>query len=225
MKQSCNYFVHFTTTASVPKSGYSLWISPEQDENVLADLIVSLSAQSTPPTLPFAPHATLYADSLIPAHYSLEDIVGKVKEAVAAVPHIDKVVARFDEVEAGKLFFQCVYIRLFKEKSDKLLELHQSLRKAFGDERDPEGESYFPHMSLVYGDLEMEQKHRIIAGMEEKGEIFGQKHGEVNVAGFTYFETNEILVVKTAGRSDEWTIEARIPLGGASSKTLLHQDL
>ena len=106
-----------------------------------------------------------------------------------------------------------------------MLELHRGLRRAFGDDKDPSGESYFPHMSLVYGGLEMQQKQALIAGMQEKAEVKSLEapsHGaKESVLGETQFETSEILIVKTAGKSDEWEIVARIPLG----QTLKHEDL
>lgn len=80
-------------------------------------------------------------------------------------------------------------------------------------------------MSLVYGDLEMQQRQALIAGMQENGEVksleAGSSGAQESVLGETQFETSEILVVKTAGKSDEWEIAARIPLG----QTLKHEDL
>merc|ERR1711939_383077 len=195
-----------------PKSGFSLWLSPAQDENLLTDLIVGLTHKSSPLTLPFQPHTTLFADSLIPPQYTLDDIVAATKRAVAA----------------GRLFFQCVYIKLHKDerKSKGLLEIHRALRKSFGDSQDPEGEGYFPHASLVYGDIPFEERERIIKNLRDSGEVSSveeaKENGTASVIGLTDYVTDEILVVKTAGRSDEWTIEARIPLCG---KTITHEDL
>merc|ERR1711939_50831 len=211
-----------------PKSGFSLWLSPAQDENLLTDLIVGLTHKSSPLTLPFQPHTTLFADSRIPPQYTLDDIVAATKRAVAEVPDITKVTCSFEAVEAGRLFFQCVYIKLHKDerKSKGLLEIHRALRKSFGDSQDPEGEGYFPHASLVYGDIPFEERERIIKNLRDSGEVSSveeeKENGTASVIGLTDYVTDEILVVKTAGRSDEWTIEARIPLCG---KTITHEDL
>lgn len=205
------------------KSGYSLWLSPSgPEEAVLSDLIVSLSARSSPPTLPFSPHATLYADSLIPAHYTLSDILSCTKGAVSSLlsrsaasgsSEGSHVTCRFERVEAGELFFQCVYIRLDKHGSENLLSLHRACREAFEMEKDPECESYFPHVSLVYGDLQHEAKEDIIADMREKDELKAAgREGKEEVAGYTEYTAKEILIVKTAGKSDEWKIAARVPL-------------
>lgn len=207
------------------KSGYSLWLSPSQEENILTDLIVGLTHKSSPPTLAFAPHTTLFADSLIPPHYTLEDIVEATKRGIAQIPAISKITCHFQSVEAGRLFFQCVYIKLHKdeEKSRGLLELHRALRESFGGEKDPQGEGYFPHTSLVYGDIPFEQREKIISDLQQSGEVSAEEGTDTTtVAGLTYYQADEVLVVKTTGRSDEWTVEARIPLGG---KTVTHEDL
>ena len=171
----------------------------------------------------------MYADSLIPPNYTLDQTITATTEAVSTLPSSldSRIICSFDKVEAGKLFFQCVYIKLQKTESEGLLELHRALRKAFGDDKDPMGETYFPHMSLVYGDLEMQAKEAIISGMREKAEIKNLDASEGvqardSVLGETQFETNEILIVKTAGRSDEWEIAARVPLG---KRGLKHEDL
>lgn len=91
------------TFARVPaKSGYSLWLSPTSTEPIFTDLILSLSKRCSPPTIPFAPHATLYADSLIPPHFTLEDIVKYTQQAVASLTSLERVVCRFDRVEQGE---------------------------------------------------------------------------------------------------------------------------
>jgi hypothetical protein len=173
----------------------------------------------------------LYADSLIPPSYTLDQIVTATEEAVSTLASslASRIICSFDKVEAGKLFFQCVYIKLQEVESEGLLELHRALRKAFKEHKDPMGETYFPHMSLVYGDLEMQAKEAIISDMREKAEIKNvdasqgeEQQTRESVLGETQFETNEILIVKTAGRSDQWEIAARVPLG---KRGLKHEDL
>ena len=187
---------------------------------MFSDLITSLSTRVSPPTVPFGPHATLFSDSLIGPVLSLENIVARTRRAVeafTATTSLEAVKCTFDRVEAGKLFYQCVYIRLDKDGSPGLLDLHRALRKTFEDATDPKGESYFPHMSLVYGHLTDEQKAALMDGMAQKGEMSTLSKGRHEVAGFSHFETKEILVVKTAGKSDEWEVAARIPLTQALS--------
>lgn len=208
------------------KSGYSLWLSPRSTETLFSDLILALSQRSSPPTVPFAPHATLYADSLIPPHLGLEQIIAATQQAISTLPaDLNKVICLFDSVEAGKLFFQCVYVKLLKRESEGLLELHRALRQSFGSQ-DTAGDGYFPHLSLVYGNLKIQQKEDIIAGMREKQEIRSFVDGadaREAILGETHFETREILIVKTAGKSNEWEVAARVPLGQKAQ--LRHEDL
>ena len=126
----------------------------------------------------------------------------------------------FERLEAGAKFFQCVYVVLDRTGSEGLLRLHQALRRAFASP-DPEGESYFPHLSLVYGDPDAETKQGIIDGMLERGEAVSPSGDKVQILGESGFQTDEILVVRTAGRSDEWEIVARVPL---SVSQLSHED-
>jgi hypothetical protein len=203
------------------KSDYSLWLSPTANETVLSDLIIDLSRRVSPPAIPFSPHATLFSDSLIGPTRSLDEIVQKVQQAVDQAG-VTRVICKFDSLEAGKLFYQCVYIKLCKNSSSEgLLELHRALRRTFEDKSDPEGQSYFPHVSLVYGDLDMEVKTKLIEDMKQKGEAQDVSSGEVKVADLTEYGSTEVLVVKTAGAADGWEIAARIPLG----KRIAHEDL
>lgn len=136
---------------------------------------------------------------------------------------LQRVVCKFDKLEAGELFFQCVYIKLQKNESEGLLELHTALRKAFGDTSDIQGESYFPHLSLVYGDIPMQERKKIIEEMfneTKSATILG--NGHVSVAGFSEVEVREIQIVRTVGGPDEWEIVDTIPLG---TKMLQHEEL
>jgi hypothetical protein len=122
------------------------------------------------------------------------------------------VVCKFDKLEAGQVFFQCVYVTLQKKESEGLLELHTSLRKEFGDSEDTEGKSYFPHMSLVYGDIPMKERKDTIDDLVTTRRAVELENGHDKVLGLTQFETTEIQIVRTVGRSDEWEIVATIPL-------------
>lgn len=210
--------------ATEGKSDYSLWLSPESSETVLSDLIIDLSRRVDPPTLPFAPHATLFSDSLIGTQATLEDIREGVERAIRD-SRVNKVTCKFEKLEAGKLFYQCVYIKLVKDErgSNGLLELHRSLRRAFGDHKDPEGESYMPHVSLVYGDLDLPTKEGLIQGMLSKGEAeVISEDGGVKVLDLVEFETTQVLVVRTAGPSDSWQIVDSIPMAGSK---IAHEEL
>lgn len=181
---------------------------------MLSNLIQYLSRRSSPPTVTFAPHATLLSSFVIGPNASLEDIKKTVERAVQPLS-LEKVVCKFDKLEAGKQFFQCVYVKLQKEESEGLLQLHTALRRAFGDSQDPSGESYFPHMSLVYGDIPMNERQKIVQDLYSAGEAVRQDSGHDEVAGFSYFEVRDIQIVHTIGKADEWKIVATVPLRSA----------
>lgn len=181
-------------------------------EGTLSNLINDLSRRSSPPTIPFAPHATLLSSSVIGPSASLVAI----KCIVAEVAHslsLERVVCKFDKLEAGDQFFQCVYVKLQKQESEGLLELHTALKKAFGDTSDPQGTSYFPHMSLVYGDIPMQEKRKIIEDMNSSREAGTLENGHVQVAGISQYEVKDVQIVRTVGKSDKWEIVATVPLG------------
>jgi hypothetical protein len=52
--------------------------------------------------------------------------------------------------EAGKLFYQCVYIRM--QDDDALTAAHQLARDAYGSAGSA-GALFMPHASVIYGDL------------------------------------------------------------------------
>ena len=203
-------------------TGYSLWLAPASSGAVFTDLILSLSRCCTPPTIPFPPHVTLLSSSQIPRQLSLEEILQRIQQIVTHL-RIDCINCRFDKLEAGQSFFQCVYIKLLKEESEGLLDLCRALSSVFGEtKRDTDGRnSYFPHVSLVYGDLSMNVKHDLIKDMQKKGESLIVEGNAASVAGYMHFDAKEILVVRTIGRPDEWEVMGRVPFG----RSIAHEDL
>lgn len=192
-------------------SQYNLWLGTGNAEPALSDLIQDLSRQSSPSTIPFVPHATLLSSSIIGPTLTLDEIKARVSNTVKSLS-LSCVVCKFDKVEAGALFFQCVYVKLQKEESDGLLELHTALRNEFGDKEDPEGTSYFPHMSLVYGDIPMKEREKVVDDLLTSQRAVKLENGHDEVLGLNRFETRGIQIVRTVGRSDEWEIVSTIPL-------------
>lgn len=197
---------------ATPGSEYNLWLGTGSHEAALDTLISDLSRRSSPPTVRFAPHVTLLSSSIIGPEASLEEIKATALRVVESLQSSQRIVCKFDKLEAGESFFQCVYVKLLKHESEGLLALHCALRKAFGDKEDPQGSSYFPHMSLVYGDLEGKERQKIIAELYASKRANRLESGRDEVVGATEIEPDEIQVVRTAGTSDEWEVVARIPL-------------
>lgn len=92
--------------------------------------------------------------------------------------------------------------------------MHTALRTAFGDTSDPEGESYVPHLSLVYGDIPMTNREKIIENMYGSNQASILQDGHVQVAGLVQVEVSEVQIVRTVYNADEWKIVATVPLKG-----------
>lgn len=124
----------------------------------------------------------------------------------------------FKEVRTGQHYFQCVLAVVKKQPS--LLSLNSSLAKEFNSMAD-----YFPHLSLVYGDLTPDERMDVIEGLIKDGSLvdLDGKVGEEGreeergqggclVNGVGGFVAVEVLVVRTKGDSDDWRIVKRVPL-------------
>jgi 2'-5' RNA ligase len=206
-------------------SGYSLWLSPPSS-SFLNSLLVRLAKEND--TEAFQPHATLVSDEIVPEGLSVEQMVDKVKEGTAAwrKEHADKLKLAFEDVRkgvfssspsstallttlrAGNAYYQCVLAAV--HPSPALLALHHSIVSSFSLPSPPQT-PYFPHLSLVYGDLSSIQKDSIIAALEADGTVTRQGEG-VAIGGEDGFEPSEILLVRTKGKCETWEVVERIPL-------------
>ena len=76
----------------------------------------------------------------------------------------------------------------------------------------PSPPTYYPHLSLVYGDYTVKEKDRIISDMKAAGMVVDIEGG-VEVVGESSFTPTEVLLVKTGGvNPEDWEPLARIPL-------------
>ncbi|CAI5488823.1 unnamed protein product [Closterium sp. Naga37s-1] len=68
------------------------------------------------------------------------------------------------ELAAGRLFFQCVYLKMLPSK--EVLHVHNEAVEVMGMDRNSVA-AYMPHLSLIYGDLSDAQKQEAKAAVEE----------------------------------------------------------
>ncbi|KAH8930097.1 LigT-like protein [Atractiella rhizophila] len=186
-------------------SGISLWLSPPSP-SPLPNLLSHLSTTYNTPS--FSPHLTLLSDQLVPSGYSTPDLLAAIQRAVRKWHDEGKDACeiKFEEVIQGDKFYQCVFIKCAETSS--LVSLHLALRKEFSLPAPTKEAPYFPHLSLVYGDLEREKKSEIIKKMEQDGEVKGEE-----VVGVKEFRPSEILVMRTKGPPKEWEFIGRVDLG------------
>ncbi|KDE05885.1 hypothetical protein MVLG_03828 [Microbotryum lychnidis-dioicae p1A1 Lamole] len=191
-------------------SGLSLWLSPPAT-SPLGDLITSLSDRYQ--TVYFKPHATLVSDAIVPG-LPVDELVKRIGEAIARWKS-DRAIQgpgleiKFLDVRQGDLFYQCVLATLVPDAH--LIALHETLLSSFSVPI-PSPSTYFPHLSLVYGDLSPQIKEDIIQGMKERKQVQQEANGECRVAGEKGFKAGEVLLVRTSGSTDQWEILARVPL-------------
>ncbi|SGZ30311.1 BQ5605_C113g13235 [Microbotryum silenes-dioicae] len=200
-------------------SGLSLWLSPPAT-SPLGDLITSLSDRYQ--TVYFKPHATLVSDAIVPG-LPVDELVKRIGEAIARWKS-DRAIQgpgwRSNDVQVGPqilsrtklasdLFYQCVLATLVPDAH--LIALHETLLSSFSVPI-PSPSTYFPHLSLVYGDLSPQIKEDIIQGMKERKQVQQEANGECRVAGEKGFKAGEVLLVRTSGSTDQWEILARVPL-------------
>lgn len=115
-----------------------------------------------------------------------------------------------DTLPVGDRFYQCVLAALFLSRP--LLDLHESLLRSLSLPV-PSPPTYFPHVSLVYGNLPASIKSSIISALEAEGEVKPAQEGEgVEIGGETAFRPEEVVLVRTSGPTSEWEVLARLPL-------------
>jgi hypothetical protein len=127
----------------------SLWlVPPEPDRARLRAAIERLARLGTPP---FAPHLTLLSRLRLPA-------ADARARALALADTLRPLPLRLWEVSHSAAFFRCVVLEA--EPSSAVLGARRAAEQAMGVSA---AEPYRPHLSLVYGDLEAEQRAGLAA--------------------------------------------------------------
>ena len=117
---------------------------------------------------------------------------------------------QFDPLFIGSSYFISVALLLRKEPS--LLAFQQEILDALpsvtGKSIPPQ--KYFPHISLYYGDSSAEERERIASFIRSKG--VASDHTETTVDGASGCIPEEIWVVETVGKADDWKVVEVIKL-------------
>jgi len=165
-------------------SGVSLWLVPELSCEVrLAEILDGLSQEWGTPR--FAPHVTLLGN----VRGSEREILAE-SERLAA--ELEPVALRSLELDWSDEFYRAFY--LVVEKQPALLRAHAAAAEAFRRSPDP---SYFPHLSLAYGDLTDEQRLQARRVVEK---------------GLGSCRAERLDVVRTTGPPESWKTLATHPL-------------
>lgn len=139
-------------------SRFTLWfILPGDARTRYRALIMRLSAQFGTPA--FEPHITLLGGLT----GDEEALRRRTRELAAAIGPFE---ARLLEAKWLDEYYRCLFVEVALSRA--LLDAHEAARKVF-DQRLEGG--FYPHLSLVYGDLKAPEKEAIV---EEIGGYFDE---------------------------------------------------
>ena len=133
---------------NINKETYSIWLIPKTNDKITLSRIINKFSDyyNTPK---FEPHITI-----------LGGFLAKETESIKNLKFLSKKIPPF-EIQFGKVSYMNEYFRsIFIEVmlSDKLKELRILTCNYFGFIND----SYYPHLSLVYGDIVVPDKLKMI---------------------------------------------------------------
>ncbi len=125
-------------------NSYALWIIPTGEAYALTSgYIARLSSLYDLP--PFEPHVTVLGGVPVPEADEMRELAGSL------VPFPIRLTR---EVEYRAETFRCLFLQAYK--TEALMEAYLKAGALFGQ---PAG-SYFPHLSLAYGDLPVWRSRR-----------------------------------------------------------------
>ncbi|OAV90413.1 hypothetical protein PTTG_07592 [Puccinia triticina 1-1 BBBD Race 1] len=189
----------------------SLWLSPTGAAFDRLKTLIDTLASETEGCLAFDPHLTLISDDQVP-RVPLDQVLQVVSESVkkwrSTLSEGDQLELKFQKIQSGEMFYQCVLAAVVP--SEMLKRLNNELRESLVT--DPAARAgfsrYFPHLSIVYGDLSQQQKDGLVVRATSA------------LSDMPGFIPTEILVVKTSGPSSEWAKLAKISLQDGSIEAL-----
>jgi 2'-5' RNA ligase len=156
---------------------YALWLIPSGEvRQQLARTIRELSHQHSTPD--FAPHITL-----------VSSIVGSGREVTARTAQLTKSLrplrVRLTGLAWRDEYFRCLFVKV--ARTSPLVRAHHKAREAFG----VRGRGTFlPHVSLVYGDLPLATKRKIVLSLGRRFDL--------------QFEVRRIDIVAIEGPPSHW---------------------
>jgi hypothetical protein len=130
---------------------YALWIIPDGAVYTLTDgYIAKLSSTYHLPR--FEPHVTILGGIRSPEPSALRGLAGSL------TPFRIRLASEVDYLDE---YFRCLFLKA--HETPELMETFSKASRLFGYE----GKPYFPHLSLVYGDLPVETKREMIHTLRE----------------------------------------------------------
>ncbi len=153
----------------------SLWLTPsEEDESYLQNIINDLASEYQAPV--FSPHLTLYSPTDLSKDV-LRDRITSVAERT------NKLYVTMNGLNHTMNIWKTVFIEL--EDSPELLDLQQNIVSSIPNLKPY---SFEPHISLIYKEMPMEKKEKIIR----------------NLAVRNSYKMDKIIAMKTGPNVEQW---------------------
>lgn len=174
------------TEAQDSAKGYSVWLMPDGKSTVqLISNMEKLSRNFDAPS--FSPHITLIGQ----LEFDPPEVHEKFSQLASSTSQMT--------LEAEEIVYRDVYFRsiVFKiEESEPLFKLNQKARHVFDRTSDP---TFFPHLSLLYGNQPESEKRITVEG------LFARQKYRFQITG--------LELVRTQGQVQDWVTVERIDLG------------
>ena len=155
---------------------YSLWVMPCGDaESKLKQIIKNLSREYNAPYFP--PHITLISSF----QGNEKNLIGNLEE-LGESKIIKPFKIKFDKIAVLKETFRSVFIDC--EENESLIQARNSALKLFSCKE----KKYLPHASLIYKDLKLSEKYKIISSLNNLPDQF-----EVNKIFLAYNNEKEFI--------------------------------
>ena len=172
---------------------YALWLVPSPEEAQHLGSLIRGTATDNPDCPEFAPHITL----LYPVwrELPLEDITNRIRQAIKAAAVDARLEVDLRPAQSGSKYYQSVLAPVIA--TPQLTALRRHIEEAFPT---PVLPPYFPHLSLLYGDLSPEKRDAIAAGINNSQALL------------SHLSLTSIVVVDCRGSPPEWTVVATVDL-------------
>lgn len=173
----------------------SLWLCPTgQEAHILRQAIQALAKQQSG-SPEFDPHVTLLGS--IPLPHLPADVVRRLQRVLSSAGVLGAAL-ELDILPAqhGQTYHQSVLAPVQRNTS------LSALRKACEDEFDIHSSTpYFPHLSLLYGDLSQDRRDELAAHVNGSLQLLPR------TAKF-----GELCIVRTVGPVEDWEVIGRVTL-------------
>ncbi len=157
--------------------GYSIWLMPFGEiASELSEVIGQLSHRYGTPVFP--PHVTLIG-SLIGDE---KELSSQTQQLTARIRAFEIALTTIDYLDE---YFQCLFIRAVETPA--LVEANQAARIILHREQDA---AFMPHLSLMYGNFNVETKKRVVASLGREFSIS--------------FPVSSIHLFSTSGEPKDW---------------------